>query len=151
MPKQKDFFNSTKGFLRSSHLSIFIHKDKHLDDAWDIFWIKSGNDTFTALQMKAFVPKSFKLHAQIKKCHFAVFEKLPKWHFLTCACNLIFFVPNAFIWNDMKVSLPYPMSTCLSMWIKMDKWDNFKKPLMELENSFCFGIEWIHRRPPALN
>ena len=58
-PKQKYFFNSRKGFLRQSHLSTFIHLDKHLDGAWDKFWIQSQNGTFIALQMKAFGPKIF--------------------------------------------------------------------------------------------
>ena len=25
----------------------------------------------------------------VKKCHFAVFEELPKWHFFTFACNVL--------------------------------------------------------------
>ena len=32
-PKQKECFNSRKGFFRWSHLSTFIHLDKHLDRA----------------------------------------------------------------------------------------------------------------------
>ena len=48
MPKLKEFFNSTVGSLRLSHSSIFIHMDKHLTSTWDIFWIKSANDTFIA-------------------------------------------------------------------------------------------------------
>ena len=52
-------------FLRLSHLSIFINMDKviidsimtlnmdkHLDGAWDIFWINPDIDTFLVLQMK---------------------------------------------------------------------------------------------------
>ena len=51
--------------------------DKHLDGAWDIFWIKSDNDTFTALQMKAFGPPNYINIPRVQKGHFAVFEKLP--------------------------------------------------------------------------
>jgi hypothetical protein len=32
-PKQNKNFNSCEGFLRQSHLSTFIHLDKHLDGA----------------------------------------------------------------------------------------------------------------------
>ena len=48
--------------------------DKHLDGAWDKFWIKSQNGTFIALQMKAFVKtKKIKFHAGVKKCYFGSF------------------------------------------------------------------------------
>ena len=60
-----------------------------------IFWIKPGNDTFIAFQMKAFGTKS---HAQVKKCHFGNFSKTAKWYFLT----LNSFVPNAFDKSAMK-------------------------------------------------
>ena len=60
-PKQNVFFNSLEGFLRWSHLSTFIHLDKHLDGAWDKFWIKSQNGTFIALQMKDIGPKNFQI------------------------------------------------------------------------------------------
>ena len=33
--------------------------DKHMDGARDIFWIKSLNGTFLALQIKAYGPKKF--------------------------------------------------------------------------------------------
>ena len=36
---------------------LFIHTNKHMDGARDIFWIKSQNGTFFALQIKAFGPK----------------------------------------------------------------------------------------------
>ena len=35
----------------------------------------------------------------------ALSEKLPKWHFLAPACNLMCFEPNDFIWRAMKVPL----------------------------------------------
>ena len=54
---------------------MFIHLDKHLDRAWDIFWIKLLNCTFLALQIKAFGPKKFKFHAGVKKCHFGNFSE----------------------------------------------------------------------------
>ena len=31
--------------------------------------------------------KNFEFHAQVQKCHFGKIEKLPKWHFWTCAWN----------------------------------------------------------------
>jgi hypothetical protein len=40
-----------------NHLFTFIHCDKHLEGASDIFWIKSLNGAFLALQIKAFDPK----------------------------------------------------------------------------------------------
>ena len=75
-PRQKDFFNSCKGFLKLSHLSTCIHLDKHLDGAYDIFWIESLNGTFLALQTKAFGPKKkIKFHAGVKQCHFGTFSE----------------------------------------------------------------------------
>ena len=35
------------------------------------------------LQMNTFGPKSFDLHAWVKKCQISLSEKLLKWHFLT--------------------------------------------------------------------
>ena len=43
----------------SKNFFIFIHINKHMDGARDIFWIKSLNGTFLALQIKAFGPKFF--------------------------------------------------------------------------------------------
>ena len=37
-----------------------------MDGARDIFWIKSLNGTFLALQLKAFGPKNFDFHAWVK-------------------------------------------------------------------------------------
>ena len=49
--------------------------DKDLDRARDIFWIKSLNGTFLALQIKAFGPNNFRFHAGVKKCHFGNFSE----------------------------------------------------------------------------
>ena len=49
IPKWKEFLKSRKPILRKSYLSTFIHIDKHMDGARDIFWIKSLNGTFLAL------------------------------------------------------------------------------------------------------
>ena len=46
-----------------------------MDGARDIFWIKSQNGTFLALQIKAFGPKKYKFHAGVKKCHFGNFSE----------------------------------------------------------------------------
>ena len=45
-----------------------------MDGAGDIFWIKSLNGTFLALQIKSFGPKKLKIHAGVKKCHFGNFS-----------------------------------------------------------------------------
>jgi hypothetical protein len=44
-----------------------------MDGTCDIFWIKSINGTFIALQIKSFGPKKFKIQAGVKKCHFVNF------------------------------------------------------------------------------
>ena len=49
-----------------------------MDGARDIFWIKSLNGTFLALQIKAFGPKNFDFHAWVKKCHFGNFSEFSK-------------------------------------------------------------------------
>ena len=59
IPKWKEFFKSREPILRKSYLSTFIHINKHMDGAGDIFWIKSLNGTFLALQIKSFGPKKF--------------------------------------------------------------------------------------------
>ena len=48
-----------------------------MDGARDVFWIKSQNGTFLALQIKAFSPKKIKFHAWVKKCHFGNFTRNP--------------------------------------------------------------------------
>ena len=80
--QNKKILKFAVGFLRSSHLSIFINMDKviidsimtlnmdkHLDGAWDIFWIKSLNGTFIAL-------KKIKFLAGVKKVPFWQFFRM---------------------------------------------------------------------------
>ena len=74
--------------------------DKHLDGAWDIFWIKSGNDTFIAFQMKAFGTKK-----------------------------------NSNYMHGLKSAILPFLKNCQFI---TDKWDNFKKPLVELKKIFLF-------------
>ena len=78
IPKWKEFLNPREPILKKSYLSTFIHIDKHMDGARDIFWIKSLNGTFLALQIKSFGPKNFDFHAWVKKCHFGNFWKFWK-------------------------------------------------------------------------
>ena len=50
--KQKEFFKCYDAFLKLFNLSTFIRFFKHLDGAWDMFWLKSLGSTFKALQKK---------------------------------------------------------------------------------------------------
>ena len=54
----------------------FFHIEKHLDGAWDTFWLKSLNGTFTLQQKKAFGPIFFKFHAVFEN---VIFQKGPGW------------------------------------------------------------------------
>ena len=58
IPNVKEFLKSREPILRKSYLSNFIHINKRMDGARDIFWIRSLNGTFLALQIKAFGPKN---------------------------------------------------------------------------------------------
>ena len=50
-----------------------------MDGAGDIFWIKSLNGTFLALQIKTFgQKKKIDFHALVKKCHFGSFSEFSK-------------------------------------------------------------------------
>ena len=77
-------------------------------------------------------------------------EKLPKWHFLTPACNFNFFEPNDFIWRAMKVPLfefiqkmsQAPFSS-VQVLIWEDKLDYLKNPSLDIKNYFCLGFLWI--------
>ena len=80
IPKWKEFLKSREPILRKSYLSTFIHINKHMDGAWDIFWIKSLNGTFLALQIKAFGPKFFWFSCMGKN--------VPLWQFLKILNNL---------------------------------------------------------------
>ena len=46
-----------------------------MDGARDIFWIKSLNGTFLALQIKVFGPKNSKFHAGVTKYHLGIFSE----------------------------------------------------------------------------
>ena len=49
-----------------------------MDEARDIFWIKSQNGTFIALQMKSFGPKKFQISPTGKKVPFWQFSRIVK-------------------------------------------------------------------------
>ena len=91
IPKWKEFLKSREPILRKSYLSTFIHINKHMDGAGDIFWIKSLNGTFLTLQIKSFGPQKIWFHAWAKKCHFgnfSEFSKIAKMA-LFCPCTKI--------------------------------------------------------------
>ena len=54
MPKQKDFFNFTEGFLRKSSFCTLADLNRGFGGPWDIFWKFFINDTFTMIQKNAF-------------------------------------------------------------------------------------------------
>ena len=64
---------------------------KHLNGAWDRFWIKFLNGTFLALQIKAICPQKFKFHAGVKKCHLAIFQNGLGW---LCPVSAVFKNPS---------------------------------------------------------
>ena len=88
----------------------------------------------------------------------AILEKLPKWHFWTCAWNLKFFWPKVFFWSIMKVpfrknihNMPQGLPNPGFMQGKVQKGDFLKKPSWELNFFCCFRLPWISRRPGTLN
>ena len=78
IPKWKEFLKSREPILRKSYLSTFIHINKHMDRPRDIFWIKSLNGTFLALQIKSFGPKKIWFSCMGKKGPFWQFLKILK-------------------------------------------------------------------------
>ena len=102
IPPKKEFLKSREPFLRKSYLSTFIHINKHMDGAWDIFWIKSLNGTFIVLQMKSFGPKKIQISSTGKKVpfwqFFRIFKNCQNGTFLPVHENQKIFGPKAFIW-----------------------------------------------------
>ena len=102
IPKWKEFLKSCEPILRKSYLSTFIHVNKHMDRARDIFWIKSLNGTFLALQIKAFGTKNFWFSCMGKKVPFwqclKILKNCQNGTFLLMHENQKFFGPNVFIW-----------------------------------------------------
>ena len=102
IPKWKEFLKSREPILRKSYLSTFIHVNKHMDGARDIFWIKSLNGTFLALQIKAFGPKNFWFSCMGKKVpfwqFFRIFKNCQNGTFLPVHENQKNFGPKVFIW-----------------------------------------------------
>ena len=59
--------------------------DMHMDGAWDIFWIKSRNGTFIALQMKSFGQKKSNFMHELKSAILAILQKSADWPCLVSA------------------------------------------------------------------
>ena len=86
-------------------LYFFLHK------SW--IWQTLGHVTkknsyrhFHNASKECFWPKKiFEFHARVQKCHFGKNEKLPKWHFWTCAWNSNFFWPKSFFWSIMEMAI----------------------------------------------
>ena len=64
-----------------------------------------------------------------------------------------FFGPNDFIWSAWKVpfydfiqNVSQAPSMCISMWIKVNKWNYLINPSQESKNSFCFRFLQIFRK-----
>ena len=104
--KTKTFFNLCERFLRYYHLSTFIHLDKHLDRAWNIFWIKSITDTW---------PPKKSNYMQDLKVTFWQLQKGLEWPSrIPCWISRILFVLDSF---DFLSKL----EKALSFWVQSDK------------------------------
>ena len=69
-----------------------------------------------------------------------------------------FFGPNDFIWSARKVpfydfiqNVSQAPSMCISMWIRVNKWNYLKNPSQESKNSFCFRFLRIFRKTGRQN
>ena len=69
-----------------------------------------------------------------------------------------FFGPNDFIWSAWKVpfydfiqNVFQAPSMCISMWIRVNKWNYLKNPSRESKNSFCFRFLRIFRKTGKQN
>ena len=67
--------------------------------------------------------------------------------FTPCMKSKKIFGPNAFILSAKKVpfrdfiqNMSQAPSKCLSMWMKVDRWDYLKNPSCELKKYFCLGF-----------
>ena len=69
------FFKFLWGIIEIIPLIIFYHLDKHLDGAWDSFWLKLQYGSFIALQRKAFGPPKIRISYRVKKYHFDNFSQ----------------------------------------------------------------------------
>ena len=117
----------------------FIHLDKHLDRAWDIFWIK-----------KVFGPKqNFIFHAAVKKCHFQGWDGCsllvhtsPQKLIITYEKLFLFWIPmnaklesaNYFRLNNSKITVCTKLSihtVILVIILPRDLAPLFKRPNLE--------------------
>ena len=67
--------------MKQSHLSTFIHLDKHLDV---VLLRHFMNNVYQGLFLNIsnkviWPPKKFKFHARVKMCHFGIFQKSSNW------------------------------------------------------------------------
>ena len=98
--------------------------------------------------------KKFKFHAF---WHFGEIEKLPKWHFWTCAWNLTFFLTKSLLLkhyekgNKKKISQLVPGSKSRIYVVKSTKRGFSKKDSRESNFFSCFRLLWIYRMPGTLN
>ena len=102
--------------------------------------------------------KIFEFHAQVQKCHFGKIEKLPKWHFWTCAWNSKFFLAKSILLkhyengNKKKNSQLVPGSAKSRIYSgKSTKRGFSKKGLARIIFFSCFRFLWISWRPGTLN
>ena len=102
--------------------------------------------------------KFFEFHAQVQKCHFGKIEKLPKWHFWTCAWNSNFFLAKSILLkhyengNTKKYSQLVPGSAKVRIYAgKSTKREFSKKALAIIEKLFLFRLLWIPRTPGEVN
>ena len=101
--------------------------------------------------------KKIQFHAQVQKCHFGKIEKLPKWHFWTCAWNSKIFLAKSILLKlyengnkkknrNLSQGPPNPGF----MQEKVLKGDFLKKDSREFFFS-CFRFLLISQRPGTLN
>ena len=132
--KQEKFFNSRESFFRKSPFCTFSWINPGFGGPWDKLWI------FFLIPI------------------FIMLQKLPKWHFWTCAWNSKNFLAKSILlkhyengdkkfFHNMSQGLPNPGF----MQEKVQKGDFLKKPTRKLKFFCCFRFLWISRRPGTLN
>jgi hypothetical protein len=113
-------------------ISVFY---SYLPKSWDMLEIFFINVIFITLQRKSFGQKSFELHAQVQKCHFARIEK-KTWPKDFCEAIWSWHVKNI---SNMSQGLPNPGFRS----VRVENQDFLKKDSQDFKNSFQFGFLWI--------
>ena len=86
--------------------------------------------------------KNFEYHERDQKCHFGKIEKLPKWHFWTCAWNSKFFLAKIILLkhyengNKKKYSQLVPGSTKSRIYAVQSTKRGFSKKGLTIINFF---------------